>query len=1346
MKPLNQQNRLINESGKVIKATGLVRMNGVGAKCFVKLFLVPCSIVPFVKEEDPNKDKEEDSEEEPEEEEIEDEDMVNDEEDDAEVINPYEEADPDNRPPPIFDEETEFAPPVVQIADADDVPIPHVIQFGSNFHIRESSAMKDLLAGNSEVYAPGPMCCDLKSVHRGVMKLSKQMHNRYKMEKKMARKLRQDELRMNGQEFDIKALDSAVKESRSENSKMMKMITGLSREFTELKIQNPAIRDERERVRIEEIRAGGPARGPAAAPMARECSFTGFMKCGPTQFHRTKGAVRLVCWFEKIENTFEISREVANGRPWTEVKQMMTDEFCPTEEVQRLEDELRHLKLRYMNIAAYMKRFNELALLCPDAIPNEKKKVELYIKGLPEIIKGANQTRIAPKCNHCRRCHFDQCPLKCDNCGIMRHKANDCRSKNVASSDTVQSNVVCYECGERGHKSRACLKKADRRGGNVQGLLPPRQVEFKIELIHGATPVARAPYHLAPFKLKELSDQLKELSKKGFIRPSSSPWGSPMLFVKKKDGSFRMCIDYRELNKLKVKNRYLVPKIDDLFDQLQGSSVYSKIDLRSGYHQLRIREEDIPITAFRTRWKLSEIGLHQQHQRNTKCIVYTNHKSLQYILDQKELNMRQRRWIDLLSDYDCKIRYHPGKGNVVADTLSQKDKEPLRVRSLVMKIHTNLPEKILEAQTEAIKEENVKAENLGRLLKTIFEICSNRIRCFKGRIWLPLFGGIRDIIMHESHKSKYSIHLGSDKMYQDLKKLYWWPNIKADIATFEKITMDFVSGLLRTPSGYDSIWVIVDCLTKSAHFLPMKKTDNIKKLAQLYRKKIVCRHGVPVSIIPDRDSLFTSRFWETLQKALGTQLNLSIAYHPETDGQSERMIQTLEDMLRACVIDFVNSWDRHLPLVKFSYNNSYHASIKAAPFEVLYGRKCRSPVCWSEVGDSQLTGLKLIRETTKKIGQIKNRLLTARSRQKSYADVRHKLMEFEVGDMVMLKVSPWKGIIRFGKRGKLSPRYIGPFEIIKRIGPVAYTLELPEKLHGIHNMFHVSNLKKCLADENLVIPLEEIQLDDKLHFIEEPNSPTFYDDDDNDEYSIQVSEFLKKSPIAIAPVLPTEDLDNSLSMGDEHLNTISETESDEVIKSSVEDLVPILSESEGILNNICDVPFSNKNHFDAKSDLIESLLTRDTSIVYYPKIDSLLEEFAGELVHIDPIPSGIDETDFDPKDDIRFIEKLLYDDTSSEDDSFEDIDYVEASPSDFELVSLEEVQDKILRAKLLNIHLLIAKIESINNNPTPDCVLKSSSSSFLSYTDNSSPEFETFSYHTEETSRGSITIHANNSC
>nr|GEU51924.1 putative reverse transcriptase domain-containing protein [Tanacetum cinerariifolium] len=625
---------------------------------------------------------------------------------------------------------------------------------------------------------------------------------------------------------------------------------------------------------------------------------------------------------------------------------------------------------------------------------------------------------------------------------------------------------------------------------DLPGLPPPRQVKFRIEL---------------------------ELSKKGFIHPSSSPCGALVLLVRKKDGSFRMCIDYRELNKLTVKNRYQLSRIDDLFDQLQCSCVYSKIDLRSGYHQLRIREEDILFTAFQTRYGHYEfqaapttptgvrkfLGLAGYYQRFIKgfsliskplikltqknkkyewdeeeeeafqmlkhklcsapilalpkgtedLVVYCDtsikdHKSLQYILDQKELNMRQRRWIELLSDYDCEIRYHPIRANVVADALSRMEREkPLKVRALVMLAYTDLFKRILRAQMEAIKKEIVKAKNLGRLLKPIFEIRSDGIRYFDKRIWLQLFGGLRDLIMHESHNSKYSIHPGSDKMYQDLKKLYWWPKMKVDIVTYvskcltcakvkaehqkppgllqqpkipkwkwEKITMDLVTGLPRAPSGYDSIWVIVDQLTKSAHFLSMKKTDSMEKQTHLYLKEIICRHGVPVLIISDKDSRFASGFWCSLQKALGTDVNMSTAYHPKMD-------------------------------VKFFYNNSYHASIKDAPFEALYGRKCRSPICWSEVEDSQLMGPELIRETKEKIIQIKNRLLTARSRQKSYADVRRKPME---------------------------------------VGLVTYKLELPDELRGIHNTFHISNLKKCLADVNLINPLEEIQLDKKLHFIEEP--------------------------------------------------------------------------------------------------------------------------------------------------------------------------------------------------------------------------------------------------------------------
>src|SRR4030095_4114154 len=333
----------------------------------------------------------------------------------------------------------------------------------------------------------------------------------------------------------------------------------------------------------------------------------------------------------------------------------------------------------------------------------------------------------------------------------------------------------------------------------------------------------------------------------------------------------------------------------------------------------------------------------------------------------------------------------------------------------------------------------------------------------------------------------------------DLKELYWWLNMKADIATYvnkcltclkvkaehqkpsglleqpeipqwkwEQISMDFITKLPRTSRHHDTIWVIVDRLTKSAHFLPIRETMPMTDLANLYIKEIITRHGAPLSIISDRDSRFTSRFWQTLQKSLGTRLNMSTAYHPQTDGQSERTIQTLEDMLRCCIIDFGGSWDQHLPLVEFSYNNSYHTSIKCAPFEALYGRKCRSPICWAEVGDSQLVGPETIQETTDKIVRIKQHIQDARDMQKSYADNRRKPLEFQVGDRVMLKVSPWKGVIRFGKKGKLAPRYVGPFEIIERIGPVAYRLNLPTQLGEVHETFHVSNLKKCLADESLI--------------------------------------------------------------------------------------------------------------------------------------------------------------------------------------------------------------------------------------------------------------------------------------
>nr|GEV00212.1 putative reverse transcriptase domain-containing protein [Tanacetum cinerariifolium] len=254
----------------------------------------------------------------------------------------------------------------------------------------------------------------------------------------------------------------------------------------------------------------------------------------------------------------------------------------------------------------------------------------------------------------------------------------------------------------------------------------------------------------------------------------------------------------------------------------------------------------------------------------------------------------------------------------------------------------------------------------------------------------------------------------------------------------------------------------------------------------MYLKEVVTRHRIPVSIICDRDPRLASNFWRSFQNALGTNLDMSTAYHLQTNGQSERTIQTLEDMLHACAIDFGKGWVNHLPLVEFSYNNSYHASIKAAPFESFYGRKCRSPICWTEVGESQILGPELIQEMIKKVVQIKQRMQAAHDRQKSYADLKRKPMEFQVGDKVMLKVSPWKWVVRFGKRGKLNPRDVGPFKVLEKIRKVTYKLEHPKELSRVHNMFHVSNLKKFHADEPLAVPLDGLHFDDKLYFVEEP--------------------------------------------------------------------------------------------------------------------------------------------------------------------------------------------------------------------------------------------------------------------
>nr|GEW04950.1 hypothetical protein [Tanacetum cinerariifolium] len=504
---------------------------------------------------------------------------------------------------------------------------------------------------------------------------------------------------------------------------------------------------------------------------------------------------------------------------------------------------------------------------------------------------------------------------------------------------------------------------------DLSGLPPQRQVEFRIDLVSGATSVAKSPYRLAPLEMQELSAQLWELQDKGFIRPSDSPWGAHVLFVKKKDSAMRMCIDYRELNKLIIKNHYPLSRIDDLFDQLQGARYFSKIDLQSGYHQLRLHENDIPKTGFWTRYGHFEFTVMPFGLTNAPAV-----------------------FMDLMNRV-CKPYLDKFFIVFIDDILvysKSKDEHKVKFLGHVVNqsgIHVD-PSKI-----EAVK--NWKAPTTPTKIRSFFRLTEQE----------EAFQTLKDNLCN--------------------------------------------APILSLPDGVEDFVVYSDASNQGLVCVLMQRG---KAIAYASRKlKIYAKN-------------YTTH-----------DLELGAVFFPL---RLEGIIcMTLEDMLRGCVIDFGGSWDVHLSLAEFSYNNSYHLSINCAPLKALNGKKCRSPILWAEIGESSLIGPELIEEMTDKVLLIKEKLKAVKDRQKSYADNRRKSLEFKVGDRVMLKVSPWKGVIRFGKKGKLAPRYVGPFEILKRIGPVAYRLRLPEELSGVHDTFHVSNLKKCLADASLHVPSVEIKIE-----------------------------------------------------------------------------------------------------------------------------------------------------------------------------------------------------------------------------------------------------------------------------
>ena len=903
-------------------------------------------------------------------------------------------------------------------------------------------------------------------------------------------------------------------------------------------------------------------------------------------------------------------------------------------------------------------------------------------------------------------------------------------------------------------------------------LPPEREVEFIIDLVPGANPVSIAPYRMSPVELAEVKAQVQDLLSKQFVRPSASPWGAPVLLVKKKDGSMRMCVDYRQLNKVTIKNKYPLPRIDDLIDQLRGATVFSKIDLRSGYHQIRVKKEDIPKTAFRTRYGHYEylvmpFGVtnapaifmdymnrifhdyldqfvvvfiddilvysrnkeeHEKHLRivlhilrdrklfaklskcdfwlekvqflghviskdgvavdpnkvesvmewqqpttptevrsflglagyyrkfiegfsklalpltkltrknekfvwNEKCDqsfqelkrrlttapvlilpdpkrtfevycdasgqglgcvlmqegrvvayasrqlrphevnypthdlelaavvfalkiwrhylygtrfeVFSDHKSLKYLFDQKELNMRQRRWMEFLKDYDFGLSYHPGKANVVADALSRKSLHVATMMSLEQRLIEEFRDlnlaievrpKSLFVGTLQITNEFVdhirEAQGddpflQGKVLDVMgdknveFEKDTTGLIRFKGRICVPSLDDLKVKILEEAHKSRLSFHPGMTKMYQDLKRSFWWHGMKKDVAEYvarcltcqkakvehqrpsgelkpleipewkwESISMDFVSSLPKTSRGHDAVWVIVDRLTKSAHFIPVNMKYRMEKLVELYIKEVVRLHGIPSSIVSDRDPRFTSRFWTSLHEALGTKLKLSSAYHPQTDGQTERTIQTLEDLLRACIIEQQGSWMDCLPLIEFTYNNSYQASIGMAPFEALYGRKCKTPICWYDDGEAVLLGPEMLQQINEQVRLIREKIKASQDRQKSYYDRRRKPLDFQEGEHVFLKVSPVTGVGRALKSRKLTPKYLGPYQILKKIGPVAYHIALPPSLSNLHPVFHVSQLRRYNPDPSHILAVDEVQVKDNLTYKAQPQKIT----------------------------------------------------------------------------------------------------------------------------------------------------------------------------------------------------------------------------------------------------------------
>ncbi|GKA88135.1 putative reverse transcriptase domain-containing protein [Tanacetum coccineum] len=691
----------------------------------------------------------------------------------------------------------------------------------------------------------------------------------------------------------------------------------------------------------------------------------------------TLHSVALTWWNTHVKT---VGHDAAYGMPWKTLMKMMTDKYCPRNEIKKLEIEIWDLKVK------------------------ESDKIEKYVGGLPDMIHGSvvaskpktmqdaieittelmdKKIRTFVERHTESKRKFEDTSRNTQNQQQQQQQQN--KRQNTGRAYTAGTGVrqmpimlttrkgtgsgqkpTCYECGVQGHFKRECpkLKNNNNRGNQVGGGNAPAKV-YTVEHM-GTNPDSNVVTSTFLLNNSYASILFNTSADRSFV---STAFSSQI-----------------DITLTALDHYYDVELADGRIIGL--NTILRGCTLNILNHPFNIDLMPVELGSFDAIIGMDWLIKYQAIIMCAEKIIRLASASILALPEGRE---------DFIAYCDASIK---GLGAM----LMQREK------------------------TERRKPENIKNEDVGGVGSPVMVICG----CDHARV-------------------KAEHQRPSGLLVQPEIPQWKWDNI----------TMDFIMKLPKSSQGYDTIWVIVDRLTKSAIFVPMRETDLMEKLARMYLKEVVTRHGIPVSIICDRDPRFASNFWRSLQKALGTNLDMSTAYHPQTDRQSERTIQTLEDMLRACVIDFGKGWVNHLPLVEFSYNNSYHASIKAAPFEALYGRKCHSPVCWVGVGEVQLTGPKIVQETTEKIIQIKQRIQAVCDRQKSYAELKRKPMEFQVEDRVMLKV-------------------------LEKVGSIAYKRKLPQELSRVHNMFHVSNLKKCYANEPLVVPFDGLHFDDKLQFIEEP--------------------------------------------------------------------------------------------------------------------------------------------------------------------------------------------------------------------------------------------------------------------